>query len=316
MALPRKVQEAEEAANRLMEQVYAPQQPEAPQADPVKPKEQAAPAEAKQEAPAPKAIEAPAPSAPEAPKPATPAVDPNDETWEHRFKTLTGKYSSEVPRLAAELRELKGKLDQRERELEEMKKAPEITKMIKPEDIEEYGQPFIDLVQRAAQDVVSKKDAEIAKLQSKIDQIENRTTANAEADFYSKLADSVPDWLTVNENSDFHSWLSEPDELTGAERQLLLQDAEAKRDHKRVARFFLRWKETQSERASGASQSLSSQVSPSVATSQDVPPPKRIWTGPELDRFYQLVKQGRIGADEAAALEADINAALVEGRIR
>jgi len=43
---------------------------------------------------------------------------------------------------------------------------------------------------------------------------------------------------------------------------------------------------------------------------------QRIWDEEEVNQFYSAKRRGKVKGDEAARIEAEINRALVEGRIR
>jgi hypothetical protein len=251
------------------------------------------------------------------PEPQQEQVGSHDE-WEHRYKVLSGKYNSEVPRLAADNRELKSTLKRLESELDTLKKSANVSSssLLKPEDIEEYGEGFIDVVRRAAREEISSKDQEINELKMQIDALSNKTTKTVEIDFYEDLGRMVPEWVAINDDKNFHRWLDGIDELTGRQRQQLLSDAEAERDAKRVSNFFNAFRKANKTWAATANKSLESQVVPEQSKQVPTPPAKRIWTRSEINSFYSDYRRGAIDDKRAVALEADIQAALIEGRVR
>jgi len=96
MALPQAVERAGQLADQLFEEAYG------------KPGE--APPATNGEAPPPAPAAAPPENGAQAP-----AAAPPEDSWESRYKVLTGKYNAEVPRLAADNRTLKetvGKLSE------------------------------------------------------------------------------------------------------------------------------------------------------------------------------------------------------------
>jgi hypothetical protein len=313
IALPKKVKEAEEKAEALYKQLY-----EAPTAE--APKEEPAPEEPSAETTEPPPREEPAEPdgspEPESPKEEEQPVD--EETWEHRFKVLTGKYSAEVPRLASDNRELKTQLKTLEKQLEELKsgKASEKKSFVKPEEVEEYGEPLIDLIRRAAREEVAAKEAEIEALKAKIDSFDSRTSKVVEVDFYEQLGRDVPDWVTINDDKNFHKWLDGYDELTGVRRQEMLSQAEQDKDARRVANFFKAYKKAGQSWAATASKKLESQVVPESNRVSKPPAGKKIWTTGEIQNFYAAMRRGDVSDKDAVAIEADIHAAQLEGRIR
>lgn len=259
-----------------------------------------------------------APAATQNTPPAPAKAVGDDETWEARFKTLTGKYNAEVPRLHSALKERDAKLNSLTEEVEALKAkltAPQ-EKLVKPEEVAEYGEPLVDLIRRAAREEVQGKDVEIAQLKRQLDQLTGATTANVEVSFYDRLAMQVPDWQTVNDDAEFHTWLGEVDELTGATRQDILSQAEEKRDADRVARFFKAFKKVQQDKSAASTTSLESQVAPEATRTPEVPKGKKLWTRAEIAAFYAADRRGAYTEEQAAAIDSEIQLAIREQRVR
>lgn len=290
--LPRAVVEAEERANKLQEEFVKQQnQPE------------------------------PEPQPPVVETPATPAVPsdsppPQEDSWEHRFKVLQGKYNSEVPRFASENKDLKNRLQLLEEQIDEMKNAKPPELLVKPEEIEQYGEGLIDVARRVAREELASKDSVIAKLQNEINSIKSVTTNVVSDSFFKSLTELVPDWEALNANDNFLKWLDEVDELTGETRQSLLSKAENQRDPVRAAKFFNLFKKTSQSWAASSNTSMEQQLVPPVNQPSASPPAKKIWTRGEISDFYDRVRRGTISDNDAIAIEADITAATIEGRIR
>jgi hypothetical protein len=310
--LPKKVREAEEKAEALYKQVYEAKESEAPKEPaPEEPSAETTAPPPQEETPEPVGSQSF-----ESPKEEEQPAD--EETWEHRFKVLTGKYSAEVPRLAADNRELKASLKSLEAELEDLRKQKVTSQQsfVKPEEVEEYGENLIDLIRRAAREEVAAKEAEIKELKSKIESFDSRTSKVVEVDFFESLAREVPDWVAINDDKNFHKWLSGYDELTGQVRQNLLSQAEASRDARLVANFFKAYKKAGQSWAANASRKLESQVVPESNQAVKPQPGKKIWTTQEISKFYAAVRSGEVSDKDAVAIEAEIHAAQLEGRIR
>lgn len=303
MSLPRAVLEAEEKANRLHEELL---------------KQQQAPANGDTPPSDPPPSDAPPADPPVQPQPTndsqTPPASGQDENWEHRFKVLQGKYNAEIPRLAGENKELKSKLTELEASLEALKSKPE--PLVKPEEIEEYGEGLIDVARRIAREELAGKDAEINALKAKLDSLSNVTTQKVEADFFTSLTSMVPDWEQINQNPKFLTWLDEVDELTGETRQSLLSRAEQSRDAARTAKFFNAFKKTSSTWAATSANALDQQVTPPTNKAPNAPPAKKVWTRAEVSDFYARMRRGDVSDADAVAIEADIHAAQIEGRLR
>ena len=312
MSLPRAVIEAEKRAeealaalkglNQQPPQEAAPEAPNPPEEPPVE-EPQAPPEEPPQQDFA-------------APPEDPPQAKGDQALWEQKYKVLNGKYNAEVPRLLAGNKELTAKLNALQQELEALKNAPKRESLVKPEEIQEYGEPMVDLVRRLAREEVASKDAEIIALKARLESFEATNAKTGEETFYTRLGDLVPDWVSINDNDGFHQWLGEYDELTGMRRQDMLSDAEAKRDANRVARFFNKWKETQTKRTATTNRKLESQLTPDASKVSSKPPGKKVWTRGEIADFYGRARRGEIKSADMVAIEADIHAATLEGRVR
>lgn len=303
MSLPRAVLEAEEKANKAHEELLK-QQQSTENTDPP--------------------ASDPPPSDPPASDPVPPA-NPNDsatpppgneDTSEHRFKVLQGKYNSEVPRLNAENKDLKAQLQQMQHDLEVLKNSKPPEALVKPEEIEQYGEGLIDVARRIAREELATKDAEIIALKTRLDSLSNVTTQNVEASFFKSLTEMVPDWEQINQDPKFLTWLDEVDELTGESKQSLLSRAEKGRDAARTAKFFNAYKKTSSSWAASNTNALESQVAPPTNKAPNAPPAKKIWTRGEVAEFYSKARRGDIKDEDVIAIEADIMAAQIEGRMR
>lgn len=316
MNLPRAVLEQEEKANKLYEAVYGnPEGATEPAAN--QQEEPQAPPNGLQPPPEPQGSQEPAANQDEGQKPEAQEDDPQQQTWEHRYKVLAGKYSSEVPRLAADNRELKTKLKDLEASIERLKQAPQAkAQLVKPEEVETFGSELIDVVRRAAREELAEKDNQISELREMVQQLSNKTTKNVEVDFYTALNSKVTDWVTINDDKNFHKWLNELDDLTGIRRQDLLAQAEADRDADRVAKFFIAYKRASQSWAANATRSLETQVAPDTGRQASAPPAKRFYTRGEIADFYARVRRNEVSDQDAIAIEADIQAAIGEGRVR
>lgn len=312
MNLPRAVIEAERKAEEALQRLQAARQPQQSQVDEAQPPTDPQP-------PTPDAASAtPAPAADPAPAPTATPPGEGDDKWEARYKTLHGKYNAEVPRLHAALKERDSKLNSLTEEVEALKAAVSNPResLIKPEEVNEFGEPLVDLIRRAARDEMAAKDAEIAALKREVESVKTSTVENKEVSFYDKLNSQVPDWMAINDDPDFHAWLGEVDDLTGAQRQEILSAAEGKRDADRVARFFKAFKKVQETKSAAATASLDSQVAP-VASRVDEPPKgKKIWTRAEIADFYARDRRGELTEEQSAAIDKEVQLAIRERRVR
>ena len=310
MSLPRAVLEAEQRADEILKQLNQAKNPQPPEGEVVANDQQTEEGQAQ-------SVAAPAEPSTTDKTVEAPAAQ-EDPTWESRYKSLIGKYNAEVPRLAASNKELTAKLQSIEKELESLRnaKASVAEPLVKPEEVQEFGEPLVDLIRRAAREELSGKDQEILQLKSRLEQFEATNAKTAEVDFWSRLSNACPEWEEINRDDGFLKWLAEYDELTGLQRQDSLDDAQRNNDAVRAARFFNKWKDMQKQQAATKTQSLEQQVVPATSTVSTPPPGKKIWTRGEIQSFYAAARNGQIADDKMVAIEADIQAAMIEGRIR
>lgn len=315
MALPPAIQAQVEAADAALAAMNKPA--EAPQI-PVEPLTPDQP-QAKEVEPQPQAA---------APAPAQPQVDP----WEHKYKTLQGRYNSDVPKLQTQVSELKSQLEMAIAKLNEVAKpqAPQEKKPVAdPQDVEAFGQDLVDMVQRVAERMFGGAAHEIqrqaAQFEQRLAQLEGalkgttETVAmTAEQSFFDRLTKLVPNWEEVNANQAFLDWLAEIDPVYGQPRQAALNVAQQSLNSERAANVFKAFLATLPQ--SPKPNPVDKQVSPKAAASSAPTGTdnKPIYTQAQIKAFYDDVARGlyRGRQQEAQQIEAKINAAIAEGRVR
>jgi hypothetical protein len=290
---------------------------------------------------------APPPEAPEPPAEPPPAPTPAADDWQHKFQTLQGKYNAEVPQLRGQVADL-------QRKIEELSAAPAatptpppaaapppVTKLITDEDTETYGDDLIDLIRRVAVETdageKAKLQGEIADLRkqmaaqaSTVETVAGNVTGERRAKYFTDLVKEVPTYEAVDNDQAFKDWLLQADEFSGLLRNDILQDAYFNFDVARTAKVFNAYIAQATpaptptpvpEPVVDPQAELASQVSPGQGRAAAVIPPddgKKVWTVVEMDAFYKDVARGdyRGRKDEVARIEADIDKALAEGRVR
>jgi hypothetical protein len=304
MALPQAVEKAGQLADQLYAEAYG------------KPGEQQA-APTLQEAPQ---VE----SAPAAPAP-KPEHAPED-SWESRYKVLTGKYNAEVPRLAADNRTLKetvgqlsAKLTTLTQQIEDVQSRAATEPLIKPEEIQEFGEPLVDLTRRAGQEAAQKAfgpmQRELNEVRGELTNLKKSATEIQWQNFIDLLTNLCSDWTQINVNADFLAWLDGVDDLSGVPRQVLLDRAKDAHDAPRVARFFNGWKESIQTKATTSRNALESHVVPDSSSRTVIPEGKQRLHPDRVKAFYAAWRRGEISDADAIVMEAEINAATRENRI-
>lgn len=338
-ALPKAVRKQIEEANKLHEQLAR------GDATP------AAPLEG-QPASVPPAETPPAPPA----NGAAPAPAP--EGWEQKYKVLQGKYNAEVPRLQKQVQELSSRYEQTAAQLtatqgmvasiaQNRGAAPAAQgvapaapgKLVKDEEVREFGEELTDFIRRVAQDtVLPQVEKKLQPVQQQAEQARSNADDAAkrawQADrerLFGVLDSQVPGWKEQNDDAQFVEWLGQPDAYSGTPRMNLLKQAYERNDAPRVVAFFLGYRNEHAvvtppaaaAAPNGAPQrKLEDFVAPGTqktgSTGAQDGAGKRIWTEAEIKSFYNDCRQGKYrGKDDARRqVELDIVAATREGRIR
>lgn len=243
--------------------------------------------------------------------------------WEHRFRVMEGKYVAEVPPLRAEVEKLTKQLTEKDREIQELKSSTQSTNPggLTDEQLaqfkEEFGEDLVSFIERmtAGSAKASPDTSKVSELEQKLAQIEERDRQNMEVSFWTALTELVPDWKELNANSEFLTFLAQYDPQTGKQRQASLDEARQALDADGVATIFNAFKKQQPP-APQKRTIPEDQIDPRTTRTTNVPEAKKIWTRDEITQFYKDKVNRKYAKAEAEALEADIFAAQVEGRIR
>ena len=319
--IPKAVLAAAAAANAAHGQIYNPEQPpQEGQEPPVTHEGNEAPPQAAEPAQPPQE----APAAPEGNKP----VD-----WERRYNAMKGRYETETKRLNDRINQL---VD----ELRAMRTAPppvsappselSAERLIKPEEEQDYGTEFLDVVGRKAKEEIA---PELQYVKAQLQRVEQQVAMSAQERLLNDLAAAVPNWQAVNTNPKFLDWLKLPDPYSGGIRQDMLNAAFGAHHAPRVIAFFKGFlaEEAATDPASGgqtaprapapgAKVDLAEFAAPGRAKSAAAPAPaeKPSFTRAQIAAFYADKAAGRFRGREADAdlIERQIFDAQANGRIR
>ena len=267
-----------------------------------------------------------------------PVVETTD--WEHKYRVLDGKYKAEVPRLFAQVRELNEKLAQRDDQLSTLlQRQPQqvetVSRGVKQEDIDEYGEDLVGLIERIAESKSSAEREELRKLKHAVSTVNHDLTVSARDKLFDALDNALPTWNDINTDPRFLGWLAEADPYSGNTRGALLQAAFTANDSARVLAFFKGYlnenatiapvvtipMETATPRA--ATFPLETLLTPggvapnNAAMSAQRDNAGRMYTRAQIKQFYNDISKGRYkGRDaERDMIERDIIQATREGRI-
>lgn len=261
-------------------------------------------------------------------KPTQPVVqEVSEDAWQQKYRTLEGKYSAEVPRLNAQVKELTAQLAQMQEALkkpETPEKPPEVQKLVTDADVEAFGSDLIEVQRKVAREVAMefKKDidelrAENAKLRDQLTQTGSQVGA---VSFEARLYQLVPDFEEVNKDARWVAWLEETDPMLRGPRKTVAQDAFNRGDAEAVKHYVDMFKATIAEPTDNKRKAeLERQVQPNRSVSSTPPSSQkgRTYSTKDIEKMFE--KAAKLNAtqkfDEAQKLEAEIDAAYMEGRV-
>jgi hypothetical protein len=271
-----------------------------------------------------------------------------EESWEQRARSSQGRLDQALNANMA----LSRRVSDLEQQLSTMQvrgaEAPAPLapvprqKLIKPEELNDYGEEFFDVVGRRAKEELV---PEIETLAERIKRLESGQRAVGEVvektqkrGLYDTLYDEVPDWKEINHHPAFINWLSFPDPYSGRQRHELLKDAFSRHEADRVVNFFRGFLTEATgtppnvSRQNGTSApplpngngsgkpTLEQFAAPGRARSapQELPPDKPVYTHAWIAQFSADKRRGMYRGREAEveAIERDIYQAQHEGRIQ
>ena len=277
----------------------------------------------------------------------TPDSKPRED-WKQKYYTLQGKYDAEVPRLSSELRDLKGQISEiSSRQAEPVEEVSPQTvghSLITEEEVELYGEDFIDVVGRRAQEIAQARESgtiaelrnEIANIKGTVNDTGKRIERTEQESFYVKLDRQLEDWREINVEPEFVGWLDTViPETRGLTRKSVLMDAFNSGNVEDTANVFRTYKSAKQgnaqpsasnmvgQPAGKATLDLNQYVAPSAGqgspqgntgekTSQ------KIWTQQEIASFYADVRQGKFRKrpEDKSKIEQAIVNASAQGRVR
>lgn len=299
----------------------------------------------------------PAPAPTPAPVQAAPAVAPPVETaddWKQRYTSTKGRLdtvSSELANTKTRLASLETLVRTLERPapVAEPKPAPRAaTKRVTDEDVKEYGEDMLKVVQKAALDAIEPEierrmaavrtevQTGFREINSKVGGVERETAVTAHQRLLDSLDKIMDGWRVINRHPKFHTWLGLTDPASGGIRKNLLNDAVKKGDPNRAAWFYRQFLADEGVPAPTNGQDpklppsngngapkvdlakLAAPGRPAASGAAPVVPDNggEIITRAQITAFYTNKAKNVYSSEEAARLEAEVFAAQKDGRIR
>lgn len=286
----------------------------------------------------------PQPAAPAAQPPQAevppPGAQPVGENFEHKFKVLQGKYTSETKRLRSQVDQLSQTVNNLAAQRAAPAPAPAaapaapttpeeraLAAGISKKELEEYGPELVDMIMRVATNLSAPQIRSIAAEQQRLAGVVNVSAQNFQRSardmLYEQLVDQVPDWEAVNLNEEFLDWLGEDDIFSGTSRKVGLMKAFEGNDARRVIQIFKAFK-AEDERARSTTRdpivdpvTLIAPGTPAGGSSTPAQPGSsgEFIHEAEIGEFFNAVRMGKIKGDARKTREAAINLAISQGRV-
>lgn len=290
-------------------------------------------------APAPAQTPEPAPTTAPQPPP-TPAPAPVEDPWKHRFETLQGKYQAEVPRLHAEIRQLRSDIETLRTAPRPQPPAP-VTPIEETADfkalVEEYGEKAAKAMVGMTQSVAQRTSEttvrqHVEPVAQSVQSVSHSVEEQGRVSLHTQIAQQAgADWELVNSTPEFTAWtFAHVDRLSGETYNALLNQAYRSGDASRVAVFFNDYKASLAPPPQPQPSPTPAPAPVSGQAAMVAPPrrststqdatdtqPGRVWAQSEIDGFYKDWTNGKYRGREAEAkaIEADVMKAVLENRV-
>jgi hypothetical protein len=259
-----------------------------------------------------------------------PVEDPNSDTFKARWETLQGKYTSELGRANTEIRRLATEVTKLQQQMVAAPKPAEA----KPASVEEaldtleqeYGQKFVQAMDaRVGKLVDGKLDERLKPVQERVAQYETQNAQTAQSTYETELTRLCPGWRTQDNDQGFIDWIG-TNRIGLKSIQDLLVEAHQTRNPQAVADIFNWYSRSQpapqpdpKPNPAPGKPTPEALIVPNAKGSGDhakieASQGKTI-TMAQIDAFYKRMELGKVDAKEAAAFEAEIHKANMEGRI-
>lgn len=273
-----------------------------------------------------------------------PAAPAPTEDWEQRYRSLKGMVDH-IKRVAQqEVANSEARVSALEAEVAALKaaasQAPQgKVKLLTEQDKEAFGEDLIDMVRRTTREEFAEREAnyeaQIAQLKAQVAGVQGSVAQTSEAQktearnrFFAQLDAALPNWPEIQATDDCQQWLGTRIPGTSRDWDAEIKDAAAALDAPRIVEIFDQFFKAhpahdprpKAAPTRKAADSLSRQVAPAKTGASTATPAQtqvRSFTADEYTsaamRVVRLRKAGQEA--EAQALEAELDAAVAQGRI-
>ena len=260
----------------------------------------------------------------EAPK----VPDEDAAVWKQKYKTLQGMYDKEVPNLHSKVKEMSSQLQELQTSMEAKEAVvKQAEKLVTDDDVKNFGEDLIEVQRKVAREVAAEFQTDLDAMKLENDALRKQlgTTDNkvAESSFQNRLHRLVPDFDRLNDDPKWVAWLDEVDPVLRGPRRKVAQEAFATGDADGVAHYVDLYRSGQVEPTPAEepkqTQELERQIQPSrtAASATTTSNKGKNYTNSDVSKMFKkaatLNSAGKY--DEANKLEAEIDAAYMEGRV-
>jgi hypothetical protein len=268
------------------------------------------------------------------------APQPDEQTWEHRYKSMKGRYD----RAENQVRQLSDRTTELERMISTLqiqqtpaeRAPPSYQKLITEEEERDYGSEFLNVVgKKAKEELGSDVNAlrqQMADMEARLNGVSTNIVQDARTKMTSTLDSQCPSWGQINDDQNFIAWLRLPDTYSGAIRHELLKAAWERNDTPRVLAFFKGFlsEEAATDPAYDPDETTAAPTPVKVplenfaapgrakTAAASAPAEKPFFTRAQISKFYVDSASGKFRGRDAdkEKLERQIFEATREGRIR
>jgi hypothetical protein len=192
-------------------------------------------------------------------------------------------------------------------------------------DVEAFGQDLIEVQRKVAREVAAEFRGELDAMRAENEKLREQLTSTgtqvSEASFEQRLYRMVPDFEAVNADPKWIAWLNEVDPLLRAPRSSVAQQAFNRGDAEGVAHYVAMFKQTIApvEQKADKTEELERQLQPNRGATSAPPTSQKgkVYTNADIEKMFRKAADlGTKGQTDAAKkLEAEIDAAFMEGRV-
>lgn len=267
------------------------------------------------------------------PQPVAP-VETHDN-FEQKYKTLEGKYKSEVPQLYQQLRETQQNMLVLQAQLEAAKKPPveppKPQQLVTDKDREDFGEDMIDMVtrvataetQKAVAYVLLELDKRLKNTTDQLSAVQQHVERTESETFWDRVAALVPDWASVDNSPAWVEFLDSTPEFAEESYRSLAMKAIQSGNADKIAALVKTWRgyvvppATPQPTETPAQAELRRQVAPSRSTSAaPVPAAKALFTGADYKYWNDPRRVRDTPTAELQAKLSELEQALVDNRVQ